>query len=352
MDFVTLKANAENYLKSFTNAHGASGYESEVAVLLENKLEKWGEASCDRNGSVAFTQGSGLHVMIAAHMDEVGFRVQRINSKGFISFVPVGGWWGHTLLAQRVSIKTQSGEKILGVIGSKPVHFLTPSAQDKVIDIKDMYIDLGAESKEEVEKLGIRLGDPIVPEAEFTALAQKGRYMAKAFDNRVGCAALPQIAELLPKGVEGTKLSLAATVQEEVGLRGAKTISNVLNPDVAIILEGSPGDDTPGFSADESQATLGGGVQIRLHDPSAIMSPSLVKLATETAEDMGIPYQIAVRTSGGTDAGAFAYSGEGVPCVVLGVPSRYIHTHNSIIDINDYVAMVLLASEMAKRLAE
>lgn len=352
MDFSTLRLNAEKHLKAFTNAHGASGFEGEVSVLLENDLEKWGKSSGDRNGSVAYSKGSGMHVMVASHMDEVGFRVQHISSSGFLSFVPVGGWWGHTLLAQRVTIKTQKGKKILGVIGSKPVHFLPKTERAKVQNISDMYIDIGADSREEVLKLGVNLGDPIVPETSFTKMAQKGRYMAKAFDNRVGCAALPQIAELLPKGVDGVKLSLAATVQEEVGKRGAKTISNVLQPDIGIILECSPADDTLGFSSDESQASLGEGVQIRMHDPSAIMSPSLVKLATETAEEMGIPYQVAVRTSGGTDAGAFCYSGEGVPCVVLGVPSRYIHTHNAIIDIDDYVAMVLLATEMVKRLSE
>lgn len=352
MDFSQLRDAATSRLEAFTNAHGASGFEGEVAVLLEEALGDWGKLQSDRNGSISFTQGKGLHVMVAAHMDEVGFRVQSITSKGYIKFINVGGWWGHNLLAQRVVIKTQAGKKFTGVIGSKPVHFLPKSERSKVLTIKDMYIDLGVDSREAVEELGIRLGDSIVPDTSFTPLNQKGRFLAKAFDNRVGCAALTQVADLLSHGVDNTQVTLAATVQEEVGLRGARTLSNLLNPDIAIILEGSPADDTPGLSKQESQAVLGKGVQIRLHDPSAIISPALAKLAQKTADEMGIPYQIAVRTSGGTDAGAFAYSGTGVPAIVLGVPARYIHTHNSIIEVEDYLAMVLLATELVKRLAQ
>ena len=343
-------SNAKTRLKHFTDAHGPSGFETEVADLLHGFLGDWGDFSSDNNGSVAYSQGDGTHVMIAAHMDEVGFRVQSITSKGFIKFVPLGGWWGHTLLAQRVNIKTRSGKVFTGIIGSKPVHFLPDSERSKVQTLDKMYIDIGVDSKEEVLELGIDLGNPIAPDTLFTPLAKDGRFVAKAFDNRVGCAAVSQISELLPTGATNGKVSLAATVQEEVGLRGAKTLSNLLKPDFAIILEGSPADDSLGFDSAESQASLGKGVQIRMHDPSAIMSPKLVDLAQSTAEKYGIPYQMAVRTSGGTDAGAFSYANEGIPSIVLGVPARYIHTHNSIIEINDYLAMVVLASHMAKSL--
>ena len=141
-----------------------------------------------------------------------------------------------------------------------------------------------------------------------------------------------------------------ATVQEEVGLRGARSLSNTVKPDVAIVLEGPPADDTPGFSASESQGKLGGGVQIRLHDPSAIINPRLADLAIETAQKEGIRHQVTVRTSGGTDAGSFSMSNQGVPCVVLGVPSRYIHSHNAIINIEDYLDMVRLTVALVKRL--
>ena len=137
-----------------------------------------------------------------------------------------------------------------------------------------------------------------------------------------------------------------------MGRRGARTAANALRPDVAIILEGPPADDTPGFFRAESQGCLGGGVQIRMFDPSAIGNPRLARLAINTAREQGIPHQITVRRSGGTDAGSFHVSNEGVPCVVLGTPARYIHSHNAIIDLNDYLAMTALTVALARRLDE
>ena len=177
-------------------------------------------------------------------------------------------------------------------------------------------------------------------------------YMAKAFDNRVGMAGAIQAGQMLADSSRPNRIILAGTVQEEVGLRGAKTAAVHSRPDVAIILEGPPADDTPGFSRADSQGRLGGGVQIRLFDPSAIMNPRLAELAIRTAKEEGIPHQVTVRRSGGTDAGSFHLSQSGVPCVVLGVPARYIHSHNAVIDVNDYLHMVALASALVRRLDE
>lgn len=344
---------AEDYLKAYTNAHGVPGYEGEVAELLRKDLGQWGKETGDKVGSVAFRKGEkGKHILITAHMDEVGFRVQAIDKNGFIKFVPVGGWWGHTLLAQRVLIKGKSGETVVGVIGSKPVHFLPAEERKRVLALSDMYIDIGAASREEAAEMGVSLGDPITPETRFSPMNKKGYYMAKAFDNRVGCAALASLGDALSEGIKGGQLTLAGTVQEEVGTRGAAPLARVLQPDYVIVLESTPADDTVGFPRDESQGKVGEGVQVRLHDPSAIMSPYMAELAVETAQEQGLPHQVAVRTSGGTDAQVFAYANEGIPTVVLGVPSRYIHTHNAVINIADYHTMVRLAGEMAKRLVE
>ena len=217
--------------------------------------------------------------------------------------------------------------------------------------IDQMFIDVGATSRLEVEQeFGISLGDPIAPLSPFTPMQREDWYMAKAFDNRVGMAGTIQAGKQLAGTLHSNKIILAGTVQEEVGLRGAKTAANFAKPDVAIILEGPPADDTPGFSRAESQGRLGGGVQIRLFDPSAIMNPRLADLAIRTAKEEGIPHQVTVRRSGGTDAGSFHLAGEGIPSVVLGVPARYIHSHNSIIDLNDYLHMVSLAVALARRL--
>jgi endoglucanase len=292
----------------------------------------------------------GPRVLVAGHMDEVGFLVQSLTMDGFLKFVPVGGWWPHTLLAQRVMVRTAEGRKVPGVIGSKPPHFLPESQKRQLMPIDQMFIDVGASSREEVEELGIRIGDPVAPWVSFEPMARKGRYMAKAFDNRVGMAGAIQTGRSLAKAGHPNRLVVAGTVQEEVGLRGARTLARFARPDVAIILEGPPADDTPGFPKAESQGRLGGGVQIRAFDPSAIMNPRLVRFVEKTARAEGIRHQLTVRRSGGTDAGAVHLSGLGVPCVVLGVPARYIHSHNAVIDIDDYLQMVFLAEAVVKRL--
>lgn len=174
--------------------------------------------------------------------------------------------------------------------------------------------------------------------------------MAKAFDNRVGMAGVIQSGQILATSQHPNRLILCGTVQEEVGLRGARTAAAFSNPDVAIVLEGPPADDTPGFSRAECQGRLGGGVQIRVFDPTAIANPRLVALAVETARAEGIQHQITVRRSGGTDAGSFHLSNHGVPSIVLGVPARYIHSHNAIIDINDYLQMAALVIALARKL--
>ncbi|WP_240610558.1 M42 family metallopeptidase [Rubritalea profundi] len=327
------------------------GYEDEVRDIFIEELVSVGDLSSDRMGGVYCERGQGPKILLAGHMDEIGFRVQNITPDGFIKFLPVGGWWAHTLLSQRVEVKTRSGAKVLGVIASKPPHFLPESERSKVMALGALFIDVGAASREEVERdFGIQLGDPIAPETEFTAMQKRDYYMAKAFDNRVGMAcAIQTVQELSDEELPNTLIA-CGTVQEEVGLRGAKVAAVKVQPDVAIVLEGPPADDAPGFPKSEAQGRLGGGVQIRMQDPTAIMNPRLVELVVETAEREGIRYQLTMRTSGGTDAGSFHQSNEGVPSIVLGTPARYIHSHNGIIDINDYLEMVKLSLALVRRL--
>lgn len=350
-----MRAKALSLLQELTEAHSVSGHEDEVRAIFLDELSEVGPLATDRTGSVicAHRNEDGPRVLIAGHMDEVGFMVQNITLDGFIQFVTIGGWWTQVMLGQRVEILTRGGEKIIGVIGSKPVHFLPPSQRDNPVPVEAMFIDVGASSNREVtDELGIALGDPIAPFSKFTPMSKANFYMAKAFDNRVGMAAVIQAALELAETDHPNELVFAGSVQEEVGLRGAKTLANFVKPDVGIVLEGPPADDTPGFNILESQGRLGGGVQIRLYDPSAIGNPRLAELAISTAEKSNIPHQVTVRRSGGTDAGSFHLSNQGIPCVVLGVPTRYIHSHNAIIDIDDYLAMVQLTIALAETLDE
>ncbi len=349
-----MRTKALSLLQELTQAHSISGHEDEVRAIFVDELSECGEFSADRNGSVFCETGTtGPRVLVAGHMDEVGFLVQNITQDGFIQFLAIGGWWEHNLLSQRVEILTRSGEKILGVVSSKPPHFLPESQRRTVMSIDQMFIDIGAESRRDVmENFKISLGDPIAPVSNFTALAQEDLYMAKAFDNRVGMACAIHAGQILAASAHPNRLILCGTVQEEVGLRGAKTAAHFIKPDVAIILEGPPADDTPGFSRADSQGRLGGGVQIRLYDPSAITHPRLARLAIETAEAEKIPHQVTVRRSGGTDAGAFHLANDGIPSIVLGVPARYIHSHNAIIDLNDYFHMLSLTIALVRKLNE
>lgn len=347
-----MRSKALSLLEELTDAHSVSGHEDEVRAIFVDELEGCGELSTDRNGSVfCDAGGEGPRVLVAGHMDEVGFLVQNITPDGFIQFVPVGGWWEHTLLAQRVQVRTREGRKILGVVASKPPHFLSENQRRQVLGLPQMFIDVGASSRQEAERdFGIALGDPIAPLAGFSAMAREDFYMAKAFDNRVGMAGAIQSGLLLAGEERSNRLIIGGTVQEEVGLRGARTAAHFIKPDVAIVLEGPPADDTPGLPRSECQGRLGHGVQIRLFDTSAIGNPRLAQLAVETARDEGIPHQVSVRRSGGTDAGSIHLANDGVPCVVLGVPARYIHSHNAIIDLNDHLHMVALAVALARRL--
>lgn len=349
--FQPMKLKGEKLLRQLTQAHAVPGYEGEVREIFCKQLEGAGKFSTDRNGSVLCTlPGKGPRVLLAGHMDEVGFRVQSITATGFLKLVPLGGWWTHTLMAQRLQVKTSGGRKIMGVVSSKPPHFLSEAERKQVMSLENMFLDLGATSREEVLGWGVRVGDPVAPLTDFAALEHQGRFLAKAFDNRVGMGGTIEAGNKLAAAKCSNTVLLAGTVQEEVGLRGAQTLAAMAKPDVAVILEGTPADDTPGFTLDTSQGIMGRGVQIRMHDPSAIMNPKLAELAIDTAEKEKIPYQVAVRAGGGTDAGRLHLAGEGVPCVVLGVPARYIHSHQSMIELADYQATVKLATALVKRL--
>jgi len=249
----------------------------------------------------------------------------------------LGGWWAHTLLAKRVRIRTREGVEIPGVIGAKPPHFLSEAERQKVMEIEDMFIDVGARDAGEVMAFGIRLGDSIVPDSPFVRMRNPDLLLSKAFDDRAGLSLIVHAALETAKISHPNTIIFAGTVQEEVGTRGAKAAASSANPDLAIVTEGSPADDLPGSSKQERQAAIGSGPQIRFMDSSAIMNREFTEFVIETAEKNGIPYQLAVRRRGGTDAAPIHMHASGVPTVVIAVPSRYVHTHNTIIDISDYL---------------
>lgn len=349
----SIKQKGLELLRKFSEAHGAPGYELEVRRLFRDEMgegvvtDRAGDIFCEIKGT-----SSVPRIMLAAHMDEVGLMVQSITGDGFIRFLPLGGWWAHTLLGQRMRIRTRTGVEIPGVIGAKPPHFLSDAERDKLMKIEDMFIDVGAKDAAEVHAFGIRLGDTIVPESAFTRMHNQDYVVSKAFDDRAGLALIVQAAQELRDRRHPNTVFAAGTVQEEVGLRGARTAASFVNPDIAIVVEGAPGDDLPGTGEEERQAALGSGVQIRVIDSSAIMNRNLVDFATDIADKNGIPYQVAVRRKGGTDASPIQLHGTGVPVMVMAVPARYAHTHNTILNLSDYVNTLNLLLKVVEAIDE
>ena len=283
--------------------------------------------------------------MLAGHMDEIGFMVKQITPEGFIKFLPLGGWFDQVLLGQRVIVQSNKGD-VVGVIGAKPPHLLSSDEREKVVKRKDMYIDIGASSKEEVEKSGIRLGDPIVPRADFVELAGGSTYLSKAFDDRVGTALVISTLKELQNNEHPNVVYGVATVMEEVGIRGATTSVRAVDPDVAIVLESDIAGDVPGIKPDESGIKLGQGPTVVLYDARMIPNIRFRDLVLETAEQIGVPVQLSAIEGGATDGAAIHLHGIGVPTIVIGIPARHIHSHSSIIHRQDYDYAVKLLTAL------
>jgi endoglucanase len=288
-------------------------------------------------------------VMLAGHMDEIGFMVRLVTKEGFIKFQPLGGWWDQVLLGHRVAIKTAKGD-VIGVLGAKPPHLLQAEERKKVVEKKDMYIDVGATSEDEVREMGVRPGDPIIPVSEFVVLANPQAYLSKAFDNRLGCALAVEVVRQVAGDGHPNTVYAVGTVQEEVGLRGAKTSAYSIDPDVAIILEVDIAGDVPGIKPEESSVKMGGGPTMLLYDARMIPNLKLRDMVIATAEELAIPLQFSAMAGGATDGGMIHMHNEGVPSVVIGVPTRHIHSHNAIIFRNDYDRALTLVAALVKKL--
>jgi endoglucanase len=294
-------------------------------------------------------KAGGPKIVLAGHMDEIGFMITRITDDGFLKFQPLGGWWEQVMLAQRVEVYTRSGP-VIGVIGSKPPHILSPDERKKVYEKKDMFIDVGASSRAEAESFGIRPGDPVVPVGPFTVMKNEKLLMAKAWDNRFGCALAIEVMRRLKGQPHPNEVYGVGTVQEEVGLRGAATAAYKIEPDIGFALDTGIAGDTPGISPDDAQSKMGKGPVILLYDGSMIPHTRLRDLVVDTAEAEQIPYQFDKISGGGTDAGKIHTFGAGVPSLVIGVPVRYIHTHTAILNRDDFDNAARLMVAVVKRL--
>jgi putative aminopeptidase FrvX len=361
------------FLEQLCDSFGPSGHEEETQKIVHNYGREYAdEILQDGLGSLIFKKGNtGPKIMLAGHVDEIGFVITNIKKDGYLEFHQLGGWWDQTLLTQEVLICPFKGEKVVGIIGAPPPHVLTPEIRNKVFTKDKMYIDIGCSSKEEVKKLGIRVGDPAVPVSYFRTMKRTRKEkkdkekketkeetrdvtlaVAKAFDDRIGVfiilEALRRIAENnieLPNTVY-----FCSTVQEEIGLRGAKTSAQMIKPELGFALDVDISGDSP--ESEGLVQKMGEGVAISAGDGSMIPNPRFRKFVMEIAEEKNIRHQPSFLKYGGTDAGQIHLAGMGAPSLFLGIPTRYIHSHHGMLDLSDVESAVQLLVEVLQKLDE
>ncbi|MCL5735194.1 MAG: M42 family metallopeptidase [Actinobacteria bacterium] len=345
-DLVTL-------LSRFSNAHGLSGYEDDVAALLADELQPLvDEVRTDSMGNViGIRAGEGPSVMVAAHMDEIGGMVSHIDSEGFLRFVPVGGWFDQTLLSQRVLVRTREGTRIAGVVGSKPPHLMDAEDRKKMVKLKDMFIDIGARNAAEAEEMGIEVGSPITIDIELKRMGNDF-VTGKALDNRAGLVMMVSALKRLKRRKVKATIQAVGTVQEEVGLKGARTSAYGLNPDVAIATDVTIPGDHPGVTQNEVHVVAAKGPVIAVLDAGGrgIIAPRpVLRWLRQSAESASIPYQLGVGNGGTTDATAINITKSGIPCSVISVPVRYIHSPVEVLSMRDLDQGAALIAEAILR---
>lgn len=325
-------------LTLFADAHGVSGYEGHIGALLAQELESLvDEVKTDAMGNVVGTRrGDGPAVMIAAHMDEIGFMVKYIDEQGFLRFVPLGGWYDQMVLGQRVVVHGRSG-RLTGVIGSKPPHIMDEEERKKIVKIKDMFIDVGASDAEDAAKLGVEIGSPVTVERSMAPLAHD-LVTGKSFDDRAGLATLVSALQKLKGEDVHATIYAVGTVQEEVGLKGARVSAFGLEPDAALVTDVTIPGDHPGVTKEQRHVALGKGPVITVVDADGrgvMVPPRIVDWLRASADAGSLPYQLDVGSGGTTDATSIHLTKTGIPTGVISVPTRYIHSPIEVLSLAD-----------------
>lgn len=342
-------------LEELTSADAPSGFEGPVREILRNRWQGLVEnLRADRMGNLLGEvrgESGGPNVLLMAHMDETGFMVRYIDENGYVYFNPLGGYYDQSVLTQRMTIHTPRGP-VIGYTGFKSGHAFQGNERNEMVPLRDMFLDIGATSREEaVEEMGVRPGLPIAYRSEFEDLNGTGRYLAKAWDARVGLAVITEVLRRLEDASHPNTVQVAATVQEEVGMRGAQVVYESLRPDIVLNLEIGIATDFPlKTSPKEAQGQLGGGASIFVYDGSLIPNQNLLEWIVETAEAQGIPYQFESVSGYGEDASALQRSGQGVAAINLGITTRYGHGQSGVIDISDYRSVVDLVFNLVRGL--
>jgi endoglucanase len=338
-----MKSPVVELIKELVCAIGPSGYEQAVGEIILREISSFGLVSTDAIGNIVCeipgTHRNAPRNLFVAHQDEIGFMVSEILDEGFLRFIPLGGWNPVTLPSSTVDIFNKDGKLVQGTIGQISPHFQRKGEPDTP-QIESMSIDIGASSRSEViETYHINVGSIIVPSSTFHHNENTDVLTAKAFDDRIGVAALIELGRrVAAEPVESTTV-LAFTTQEEVGTRGAEVLSHYIHADAAFIVEGAPADDIPG-GPQSPQTCLGKGAHVRIFDPTHIGNPQLLQRVRDIVHERQICIQEAVRKGGGTDASVIALAGQGLAAIVVGVPVRYAHSHSGKIALSDFKNLV------------
>lgn len=339
-------------LKQITDVPSPPGYEEPMRKFMTEKMHPYADSiQYDGLGSVIARQGNtGPRIMIDAHMDELGGMIRHVRPDGFITMQMLGWWLPQALPDQRWMIYTSKGP-VTALTALYDAHIAPHTAEDRQPQRQQLYLDVGARSASEASALGIEPGDPVAPVSDFVELPY-GRYMAKAWDDRVGCAMILEAMRRLAKTAHPNQLFYAATIQEEGSdeMRGAQTSARIINPDIGIALEVDTPNDLPGNDPEASQTALGKGPAIMLYDFSEFPNRKLLAFVKATATELHIPLQYNFVQGFGDDAGAIKLNGTGVPVTTLLVPTMYTHTHNGIIDRKDFDQAVDLLVALLQKL--
>lgn len=331
------KSRTLERMKALTELHGAPGFEHPVRDYMKAEMSPYVDEFIHNRmggffGVKKSKKANAKKVMVAAHMDEVGFMLTRITENGLLQFTNLGGVATDIWQGQRLKIMTRDGKEFTGVVANIPKHFRT--GQEGAPKIEDLLLDIGEDSAEGVRARGIEIGDPIVPDTPFAQLSEH-RFVSKAWDNRYGCLIAIELLEQLQDVELDVDLYVGANVQEEVGLRGARASAELIDPDVAFVVDCSPANDMKGN--DRLSGRLGAGTLIRLKDGTMILKPSFRDYLLGLADKHRIQHQYYM-SPGGTDGGEIHKANIGIPTAVIGVCARYIHSTDAVYDYRDYEA--------------
>jgi putative aminopeptidase FrvX len=335
-------------LQRLSDAAGPPGAEEPVRAIMVSEMKPLASEPIryDGMGSVIAQQGTaGPRIMIDAHMDELGGMVRRVNANGFLTMQMLGGWLDQALVDQRWIILGSKGP-VHAITGIRDIHIVAPEERTKVFPRDQLYLDIGARDAKEAAAMGVEPGDPVVPDSPFTVLNGSKNYLGKGWDDRIGCAVLVEAMRRTATMPHANQLFYVATTQEEVGLRGARTAAQVVKPEIGIAIEGGITGDAPGARPEETQVKLGAGPGMFLYDSSTIANRKMVAFTRRTAATKGLPLQADLVQGYGDDSAEMQTLNGGTPTINLVVPVRYTHSHNGIVNRQDFDQVVDLVVAM------